>query len=732
MKITRRQFLKYSAIAGAATVAPWKIAVREALAQYGVNSPPLTKFLDPMRMVGFDIPIAVDEGLTAPVTGVTHYTINIEQFTDTLHSQMPGPTTLWGYGQGADLTKYRALGGVIVATRGTPIQITFNNNLPNAPILPIDTTLPGANEAFNRVATHLHGGFVPWISDGGPFDWWDPNGTGETGLSFINNRVLNPGATKAQAEYYYPNAQTDRMMWYHDHAFGITRTNAYAGIASGYVLIGPADGAIHAQGVPGAGDLYSPSAASNGGTIYMVFQDKIFFPNTTIPTGYPITNVGPGDLFYPYIYDLALFGALGIPSFGEPLKSPLPIPSCVPEMFGDTALVNGTAYPTLEVKPRLYRIRMLNACNSRFLNPRLVTTAGATFPSNTEPSKNMTPGPSFIQIGTEGGFLPAAVPVNGTKQLQLLIAPAERADLLVDFTGIPVGTEFILYNDAPGPYPGGARIFDYYPNNPKTPVSTPGFGPNTRTLMKFRVVAPAMGDPLPAMPAVINLQGLNDPPIVQQVPGVPNVPVLNFAAGTATIAGVGTFPLRQLTLNEGFDEYGRLAQFIGTNAATAPGFFGRKYLDPATETPVNGATEVWQFINLTADAHPIHIHLVNFQILARQAVNFRQFNGFPAFQGQPVAPDLNELGWKETVRMNPGEAIWLIMKFDLPLIVDSANHRVDFSSVSNGLDPGDPNYGTGGLGTPPPSPRTGGNEYVYHCHILEHEEHDMMRPLVVT
>jgi spore coat protein A len=726
MKITRRQFIKGAAATGIALTLPLKMAIREAYAQYGVNSPPLQKFIDPMRMVGVDIPIALRDGypgtVPAPVTGVTHYTINIEQFTDTLHSQMPGPTTLWGYGQGADLTQYRALGGVIVATKNSPIQITFNNNLPNTAILPIDTTLlPGAGFAYNRVATHLHGGYVPWISDGGPFDWWQPSGT--HGDSFLNNVALNPGAANNQAEYYYPNTQTDRLMWYHDHAFGITRTNAYAGVASGYVLIGPADGALIANGIPGAADLYHPTSSPNGGTIYMVFQDKIFFPNSTVPLGYPVVNIGPGDLFYPYIYDLALFGALGVPSFGQNLMSPLPIPSCVPEMFGDTALVNGTAYPTLDVQPRLYRIRMLNACNSRFLNPRLVATAGATFPSSAEPSKNMTPGPSFIQIGTEGGLLPMAVPVNGNKQLQLLIAPAERADLLVDFTGIAEGTEFILYNDAPGPYPGGTRIFDYYPNNPKTPVSTPGFGPNTRTLMKFRVV----GGSGPSMPATINLQGLNDPPIVQQVPGVPNVPVLNFAAGTATIAGVGTFPLRQLTLNEGFDEYGRLAQFIGTNAATAPGFFGRKYLDPATETPVKGATEVWQFINLTADAHPIHIHLVNFQILARQAVNFRQFNGFPAFQGAPIAPDLNELGWKETVRMNPGEAIWLIMKFDLPNIVDETG-----ALVNTAFNAGPPLQLPITNGQPPASPRTGGNEYVYHCHILEHEEHDMMRPLVVT
>ncbi|HSB67904.1 MAG TPA: multicopper oxidase domain-containing protein [Candidatus Methylomirabilis sp.] len=723
--ITRRQFMKTSAGAAAA-IATHKMWLREAYAQYGVNSPPLQKFVDPMRMVGVDIPLALPDGTTAPITGVAHYTIDIGEFTDTLHSQMPTSlgtpgalTRLWGYRDSANAKPFTHLGGVIVATKNTPIQLTFNNNLPASPIVPVDTTLPGANTGFDHAAVHLHGGFIPWISDGGPFDWWAPNGT--SGLSFINNRVLNPANINTnKAEYYYPNTQTDRFMWYHDHAFGITRTNAYSGIASGYVLLGPEEASLVALGVPSAVDLYHPTALPNGGMIYLVFQDKIFVPPAGVPVGYPVA-VNAGDLFYPYIYDLALFGALGIPSFGGALLTPLPVPSTVPEMFGDTALVNGTAFPVLEVQPRLYRIRMLNACNSRFLNPRLVATAGTVFPQNAEPNTK-APGPSFIQIGTEGGFLPAPVLVNGTKQLQLLIAPAERADLLVDFTGIAPGTEFILYNDAPGPFPGGAAIFDYNPKNPKTPVSTPGFGPNTRTLMKFRVVAGAG----PAMPATISLAGLNDPPIVAQTAGVPIVPVINLAAGTATI-GATTYPLRQLTLNEGFDEYGRLAQFIGTNAAVAPGFFGKRYLDPTTENPVKNATEVWQIANLTADSHPIHFHLVNVQILARQAFNPKNFNGFVALQGKPVAPDANELGWKETVRMNPGEVIWVIMKFSLPVIVNSTNAPVDFSAVNNG------NVGqVGGLGTPPPSPRTGGNEYVYHCHILEHEEHDMMRPLVVT
>ena len=728
LKLTRRQFLKYSGIAGAAAVLPWKMAVREAWAQYGFNSPNLTKFVDPIRPVGV-IPLAGPDGFrTWGTTVAQHYTIDIAQFNDILHSDFvtqtrlfknwrmpPFPafistsfagTKLWGFGQGGN---HMHLGGVIVATKGVPVQITFRNNLPPAHIIPVDTTIPGANQAQNRTAIHIHGGFVPWISDGGPFDWWAPDGT--HGDSFLNNEVLRPAEFLAgtiptnEAEYYYPNNQSERLVWYHDHAYGITRINAYAGIASGYVIHDPAaDAIITGQHIPSQLDLELVTGQKSN-THYLVFQDKYFFGPAGPPANY-LANAEPGDLGYPYIYDPALFGPAGPPSFGGGLQQPFPTPSVVPEMFGDTILVNGTAYPFLEVQAKQQRFVMLNACSSRFLNPRLVGVLGRNnFPDNAEPDPRVA-GPSFLQIGTEGGYLPGAVPVNGPKQLQLLISPAERADLVVDFTGIRPGTEFILYNDAAGPYPGGARIFDYYPGNPKTPVSVPGFGPNTRTLLKVRVVAATSASP-PLSPTITLPFGAlyGDPPLVTQTPAVPIVPVIDRVAGTASVVGgPQNVTFRSLTLNEGFDEYGRLAQYLGTNSPTNPGFFGKTYLDTPTEVVPAGTTEVWEIANLSADTHPIHFHLVNVQILARQPFSVRTYTGIPNFSGAAVAPDANELGWKETVRMNPGEVIWVIMKFDLPV--------VPF--------------------TVPASLRTGGNEYVWHCHILEHEEHDMMRPLVVT
>ena len=225
-----------------------------------------------------------------------------------------------------------------------------------------------------------------------------------------------------------------------------------------------------------------------------------------------------------------------------------------------------------------------------------------------------------------------------------------------------------------------------------TPTSIVGFGPNTRTLLQIKVVAlTGPQDTAITMPATLTP---TDPFLVAQTPGVP----------TPNPVGV---TVRQLTLNEAFDAYGRLIQYLGTNVSIGlggPGLFGRQYDTAPTEVVPAGTTEVWEIANLTGDTHPIHFHLVNVQILSRQAFNAKNYAGVPNYRGKPIAPDPNELGWKETVRMNPGEVTRVIMRFDLPVVTFAV----------------------------PLSPRTGGHEYVWHCHILEHEEHDMMRPIVVV
>ena len=272
----------------------------------------------------------------------------------------------------------------------------------------------------NRVSVHLHGGHVPWPSDGGPLHWFGPGNTGPL-VPGVNDPVVGasfsrwlPDTTGAMtADNWYPNDQSARLMWYHDHAVGITRLNAYAGIATAYLLTDPAVEPI----LIGSGALPSQQ-------IPLVFQDKVFDP------------LKPGQLWYPNLYDQQFF--MLMPPAGAP---PVPSPSLVAEFWGDTMLVNGTAFPFVEVEPRRYRLRLLNACNTRFLSLQLVMSAGKTFPDSAEPST--AAGPIMQQIGTEGGFLdPAVAPQGalvGTARAPLVLAPAERADVIVDFSKVKPG-----------------------------------------------------------------------------------------------------------------------------------------------------------------------------------------------------------------------------------------------------------------------------------------------------
>jgi spore coat protein A, manganese oxidase len=668
--MNRREFLKAMGITGVAATLPLAPIIRKLgpnPAWAYASSPNLKKFMQALPALGKGLPIAVKDTVTYP--GVDYYQIGIGQFTQQLHPQLPKATKLWGYYDATQpLSAQRHLGPLIIAQSGTPVRMKVTNNLvdgqgnPLPHPLPVDNSLPGAEtgQAQNRTAVHLHGGFVYWTSDGGPFAWFLPNGTG--GPDYLGN------------DYWYPNQQSARLMWYHDHAMGITRLNAHAGIAGGYLV----QDAAEAQMVS---TKMLPSAQ-----IPLIFQDKIFKTE--------FDNWGsPGDLWYPYLYDTARW------PWGGP-NSP-PVPSCVPEFFGDTMLVNGVVFPYVKVTPKRYRFRILNACNARFLRLHLFLAVNSTyFPGTTEvPSYTSlgpnTPGPKWQLIGTEGGFLART---HALSLPTLLLAPAERADVVVDFSKVPVGAKIILFNDAPAPFPGGDPRNDHYPGNPLTPLSRPGYGPNTRTVMSFHVVS---GPAEPAYPALV-LPPASPPLLWNWTTGAPYPGV--------TVAGT-----RDLTLNEDFDSYGRLIQRIGTNVKPAGSpSFGRNFLDAPTETPTAGTVEIWRFFNLTGDTHPLHFHLVNVQIISRQPFDVPNYNGTPTFTGPANPPPNEERGWKETVRMNPGQCTSVIMKFNLPT-------------------GGDPQFPAG----IPFSPRLAtfginGYEYVHHCHILEHEEHDMMRPLAVV
>ena len=737
--ISRRQFVRFAAgtavVAGVSasipgcvkraaaptpTPAPFAYGTGEAIRKFAVALPGLGP--DAANEIGQYIPLATKKAANFGGVAIDRYDFGVAEFTNDLSHDLAGPTRLRGYYDKVSGDK-RYLGGVVVAKRGTPVMFNVSNELPDTEMLPIDPTIMvGGGKTvgdlpLNRHATHLHGGFTPWFSDGTPFQWFDP--TGLTGASFMNVPGTNPG--KGTATYWYPMDQSARLGWFHDHAIGLTRTNAYSGIASALVLVDDFEIGLVNKGV--LPDLVG---------VPLIIQDKSFVPSN-IEKLDPNWKWGkPGELWYPYQYSPAtLPGGKANPKgryeWGptgeEPTKGTMPLPdvSIVPEAFFDTILVNGALYPVATVEPRRVRFRMLNGSQARFYHMNLL----AEDPASPGEAKAGAAGPTMYQVGTEGGFLPAVATHNNRKPLpmedaetanadgpfNLLLAPAERADVIIDFNGVPEGTAFILFNDAPSPFPGGDPRNDYFTGDKNqqaeggAPTTKPGYGPDTRTLMKI-VVGKGKGD---TVATDAWLKSINSELKLNFLSG--NQPGLLFHGDDPSVP---RFPYsgkvhRKLTLNEDFDEYGRLLQRLGTYTSKSTNnqsnpTWALSYEEDPTETPVAGATEVWAIYNLSMDVHPIHFHLVNVQVIQRQ-----KFEGNPSemqLKGAPFRPEANELGWKETVRCNPGEITTVMMKFDLP--------KLPTAEMTNAV-----------------SPRTGGREYVWHCHILEHEEHDMMRPLIV-
>jgi spore coat protein A, manganese oxidase len=744
MAISRRQFLKGAAIAGvgfALPALPFKRMVRRSCAFS--QSPIIMKFQNPLPGLGPNgIPLATKFTRTFAEQFTDVYHLGVTKFSQQIDPALPNPTHFLGY-QDLASGSSRYLGGVIVAKRGTPVLLNITNNLLDEAIVPIDPTImmgmgkTVGDYPFNRIATHGHGGFVPWFSDGTPHQWFTPGGPNyQAGPSFMNVPGTNP--PQGTGTYYYPIDQSARLVWYHDHAIGITRTNAYCGIASAFIITDDFEAYLIGQRfLP---DLGTP----------LIIQDKTFFDPANDPN-YPIAGAKKGDLWYPWDYEKnSLPNGHGRWDYGPDMVPPavgtMPLPpiSAVPEFFSDTILVNGGAYPVMHAAPKRVRFRILNGSQARFYhlnlyyedpnNPGEVPIKG--FDANGKPILNVIPGPFMYQIGTEGGFLPKVAVLKNTTPVpldptdptgnsadpdgpfNLLLAPAERADIIIDFNGVPANTKFILYSDAPAPFPGGDPRNDYYTGDPDfsatgfnqggAPTTLPGQGPNTRTLLRI-IVDAGSGDSMPTstwladmdLELAYNFMLGNQPPLLFSKPGQPWIPQFPFTGHVD----------RMLTLNEDFDDFGRLIQGIGTTTSLSTNNqglndWGLSYNADATETPKVGATEVWQVYNLTGDTHPIHWHLVNVQTIQRQKFTGDPAVGF-ALVGPPMPPDANESGWKDTVRMNPGEVTTVIMKFDLPFLPSPEMRAAR-------------------------SPRTGGWEYVWHCHILEHEEHDMMRPLVLT
>jgi spore coat protein A len=500
-----------------------------------------------------------------------------------VHDNGSGKASL-GRGPGRAAVSYP--GPTFVAREGTPVDVTWNNNLPSRHLLPIDRTVMWANPARGGIpiVTHLHGGHSESASDGLPEAWFT-QGFRETGPGWVKRKLT------------YDNDQEAATLWYHDHALGITRLNVYAGLAGFYLLRDTNEDALTSSGVLPGGSY----------EIEIAIQDRMF---TT-----------QGQLYYPAESDELPPGA--------------PAPSVLPEFFGDFIIVNGMTWPVLNVEPRQYRLRYLNGSDSRFYV--------LEFRDALDEARE------FLQIGTDGGLLDAAVPLT-----QLVIGPGERADLVVDFADLGMGSEVILRNFGPdGPF-GEVEV-------PPDDLADPA---TTGQIMKFRVN--------------VALSGVPDATVADGT--VLRVPITPFVQNGAT---------RELLLFEGVDEYGRLMPMLGTTVDGAM-HFGMM----VTENPMLNDVEVWEVFNSTPDAHPIHLHLVQFQILDRQGFTADQDPDTGALSniqlvGAPEAPDANEQGFKDTVRMSPGTVTRVIAKFD----------REGF--------------------------------YVWHCHILSHEDHDMMRPYYV-
>ncbi len=619
-----------------------------------------------------------------------------------LRSSFRAGTYLWGYKVGDRPVSYP--GFTVEARRNHPTTITYINDLPLPaksqlePLLTIDQTLHWADPLkqmglftpYNGpipTVTHLHGGELPSAFDGGPTQWFTRDGLHGKGYATLAPTPAN------SAIYHYPNSQEATILLFHDHTLGVTRINVFAGLVTGYIIRDKYDTGFDNN------PLRLPSGQQE---IELVLQDRQFDTHGQLlfPDGTP-------------------------PNKPTGLNGPPPNPSVhpywIPEFFGDVIVVNGKSWPFLNVEPRRYRFRFLNGANARFFRMRLVDAG------------SQTAGPAFWQIGTDGGLLDQPVQLNDPHNpfaLKLFLAPGERADVIIDFADLANRT-LTLVNNAPAPYPDGT------PPHPATDGQIMQFRVNLHLSSQDRSYNPANGGPLRG--------GKDQEPLI--------VRLANPQTGRLG-AGVRPAVKRQLVLIEVATEEGPIevllnnTKWSGIREGTTtpvpdsqPATMGQG--DYLTELPEVGATEIWEIINLTGDAHPIHIHLIQFQLLNRQVfdgVSYRikydslfphgiYHPGFgpplsynvpnaanavggnpdvgPYLQGGTIRPDANEAGWKDTVKMYPREVTRIVARW--------APQDVPIHAVRPGQNryPFDPTIGPG---------------YAWHCHIIDHEDNEMMRP----
>jgi FtsP/CotA-like multicopper oxidase with cupredoxin domain len=715
--------------------------------------------LVPTTIPKYVTPLVIPPVMKNDTTGPNSYDIAVREFYQQILPTGFPATKVWSYGPAADAvpavaapdhaSQFNYPAYTIETTSNVPVNVQWINDLVDASGAPlphllgpvVDQTLhwanpgptPCANLAKTKdcttndptpytgpvpIVTHVHGAHVQPHSDGYPEAWWLPAGVDplvyeSSGTLFDDSTGANPGDL-GYADYSYIQTQPATTLWYHDHTLGMTRLNVYAGPAGFWLIRGGAfDSVVEGPtGLPGVLPGPAPVAGQGVGPlntvgnavrnsireIPVVIQDRSFNAD--------------GSLFYPD--NRAFFEGLNVPPTVPNLDiSFVPdsdiAPIWNPEAFFNVMVVNGVSWPTLEVAPALYRLRLLNGCNSRFLNLSLQV-------ANKQGKLNKEL--YIYQIGGDQGFLPQVVeiktgkatplpgdglvPMNRInpkfKQQALLLGLAERADVIVDFRGLKNGTVIRMVNTAPDAPFGG------FPDIPADPATTGqvmqfvvntalngasatdplGLTPATDPYSLVMIAEPANMAPLAATKTLslneeesatlcVTVDALGN---VVEVPGV-LPPLCLDAAGLP--AGVPMAPKAALlgTFQTVIDPLTGLP-----TGATTPLLWS----DPITERPLQGTTEQWDIYNLTVDGHPIHLHLVRYQVVDRQALD--PITMLPV--GLVMPPEANETGYKDTVIAYPGEVTRLKATFDLA-----------------------------GL-------------YVWHCHIVEHEDNEMMRPFLVV
>ncbi len=586
----------------------------------------------------------------------------------------------------------------IEAQRGNPLTVKYQNGLFGQTYASVNLTVeqmihwampvmtPDPYSGPVPIVTHLHGGEVPSMSDGGPYAWFTP-GYAIKGAAW--------GIDGTDSIYHYGNTQEPATLWIHDHAMGATRLNVYAGLAAYYFLRGTDEEADKLPGWSGDDLVKEVAPAGKTGT----FNSVPYLPEIEIAIQDRMFDT-QGGLYWPIN-----------PTNPE-------FPEWTPEFFGNIMMVNGKSWPFLSVAPRKYRFRVLDGCNARFLNLWLKDTV------------NNVLGPKIQIVGTDGGLLDSPVTLDasimkasplpsGFSPTGLFMAPGERFDIIIDFTGMQ-GKSFTLLNDAVFPYPSGD-------------VPNPG--------LDGRIMQFVVNGQLVSATNHANV-GEDKSEVPTDLRNNDIVKLTNFSGGV----NVTPAKKRQLTLNESEGSGGPLeilvnnSHYDNNGMVSLPGSFG-----DVTEHPTEGTSELVQIINTTMDAHPMHFHLVEFQLVSRQAYdamayemaygaafaggaykpaagppsNYNVLNsdgalgGNPSISsfltGSPRPPLPEEKGWKDTYKAYPGEVTTFIIRYaPTDAAIDASDSQLMFGF--------DPSKGPG---------------YVWHCHIIDHEDNEMMRPYYV-